>query len=90
MLDDLFDILTNANLNDTEALQFIDELRMIDSSQWEEFLENKAEELELCEVCFHELVRETKSGIYMSEPRNTLYEESYFVCLNCGWSDEDL
>ena len=90
MLHDLFDILTNANANDTEALRFIKELQMVDSGEWEEFLENKAKKLGLCEICFEELVKETRSGIYISDPRNILYEENYLICRNCGWSNIDL
>ena len=90
MLRDLFDILKKSNFNDAEALKFIDELQTVDSRQWEEFLENKAKKLGLCEICFEELVKETRSGVYVSNPQNTLYEKSYLVCLNCGWSDEDL
>ena len=90
MLHDLFDILTNSNFNDTEALRFIKELQMVDSGEWEEFLKNKAEELELCEACFHELERETRLGMYILDPRNILYEENCLICRNCGWSNIDL
>jgi hypothetical protein len=78
MLSDLFDILKRHGMNDSEALDFMDDLRSTNRETWKNWLESEALKHQLCPDCFAQTTTEID-----------LLKGSETWCDNCGWSTKE-